>query len=508
MAKTTETSRAASAAGAATGAPPAAWPPLLAVAGAVAAVLVATSARYGYHRDELYFLVAGRHPDWGYPDQPPLTPVLAGLMDRIAPGSLVALRLPSALAAAATVLVAGLIAREMGGGRRAQLLAAGSTAVSAVILVTGHFVSTTTYDVLFSTLLCWLLARLVRTRASWLLLPAGLALGVGMLNKTLIGFLAAALAAGLLLVGPRPVLRSSWLVDGVACAVLLGAPYLVWQSLNGWPQLEMSRFIAAEGDQGGRLGFLPFQLLLVSPVLAPVWVAGLVRLLRTAAARPFRFLAVGYLLLAAFYLVTGGKAYYLAGMYPALLAAGAIATDGWLAAAAGRLRSRLVVAAIALSAAVGAAVGLAVLPARALGPVLAVNPDAGEQVAWPRYVRTVADVWAGLSRSEQATGLVLTANYGEAGAIERYGPAYGLPLPYSGHNGFARWRQPVGTAGPIVVVGYRRPQLDALFRSCQQRATLDNGLGLDTEEQGAPVWVCGFPAKPWSQLWPEITHLG
>jgi 4-amino-4-deoxy-L-arabinose transferase-like glycosyltransferase len=507
VATTGADSRLAPAAGSAAGTPPAAWRPLLAVAGAVAALLVATSARYGYHRDELYFLVAGRHPDWGYPDQPPLTPVLTRLMDGLVSGSLVALRLPSALAAAAVVLLAGLIAREMGGGRRAQLIAAACAAVSAVTLVTGHFVSTTTYDVLFSTLLCWLLARVVRTGDDWLLVPAGLALGIGLLNKTLVGFLAAAVVAGLLISGPRGALRSPWLVGGAAFAVVFGAPYVVWQSLNGWPQLEMSRLISADGDQGGRLGFLPFQLLLVSPVLVPVWVAGLVRLLRAAAARPFRFLAVGYLLLAAFYLVTGGKAYYLAGFYPVLLAAGAIAADDWLAAGVGPLRSRLLVTAVALSAVVGAVVGLAVLPARALGPVLAVNPEAGEQLAWPRYVQTVAEVWSGLSPSEQASGLIVTANYGEAGAIERYGPAYGLPPPYSGHNGFARWREPVGAAGPIVVVGYRQDRVDTLFSSCQQRATLDNGLGLDTDEQGTPVWVCGFPAQPWSQLWPELTHL-
>lgn len=494
------------AAGAAAGAPPTAWRPLLAVAGVVAAVLVATSGRYGYHRDELYFLVAGRHLDWGYPDQPPLTPLLARLAD--VGGSLVVLRLPSALAAGLTVLLAGLIAAELGGGRRAQLIAAACAGVSGVTLVTGHFVSTTTYDVLFSTVLCWLLARLVRTRRDPLLVPAGVVLGIGLLNKTLIGFLAIALLAGLLLCGPRQVLRSQWLVIGAAFAVVLGSPYLVWQALNGWPQLEMSRAIAAAGDQGGRIGFLPFQLLLVSPVLVPVWVAGLVRLLRVPAARPFRFLGVAFLLLAAFYLATGGKAYYLAGFYPVLLAAGAVSTDGWLAAGTGRLRSGLVTGAIAVSAAVGAVVGLAVLPASALGPVLAVNPDAGEQVAWPRHVQTVADVWSGLSRSEQATGVIVTANYGEAGALERYGPALGLPLPYSGHNGFARWRQPSGTASPIVVVGYEREEVDRFFGSCQQRATLDNGLGLDTEEQGAPVWFCGSPLQPWSQLWPRLTRLG
>ncbi|HZB50245.1 MAG TPA: glycosyltransferase family 39 protein, partial [Mycobacteriales bacterium] len=482
--------------------------PLLLVAIAVGAVLVATSARYGYHRDELYFLVAGRHPDWGYPDQPPLTPLIAGLMDWIAPGSLVALRLPSALAAAATALVTGLLACELGGGPRAQLIAAACSAVSAVTLVTGHIVSTTTYDVLLSALLCWLLARAVRTGEKWLLMPAGLVLGIGLLNKSLIGVLAATLVVGLLTAGPRSLLRSGWVFGGAVTALVLGAPYLVWQSLNGWPQLELTGDIAAEGDQGGRLGFLPFQLLLVSPVLVPVWVAGLVRLLRAGAARPFRFLGIGYLLLAAVYLVTGGKAYYLAGAYPALLAAGAIATDGWLDRGPIRLRRWLLTTAVALSAVVGAVVGLAVLPQRALGPVLAVNPEAGEQVGWPEFTDTVAAVWNEMPRGERGRAVIITANYGEAGAIERYGPARGLPPPYSGHNGFGSWRVPTGSAGPVLVVGYSDAERrDRLFRSCQRRATIDNGLGLDTEEQGVPVWMCSGPARAWYDLWPEIRHL-
>jgi hypothetical protein len=490
--------------GPATEAPGTARGPLLAIAGAVAALLVATSWRYGYHRDELYFLVAGRHLDWGYPDQPPLTPAIARVMDTIAGGSLVALRLPSALAAAGTVLLAGLLARELGGGRRAQIIAGACTAVSATTLVTGHIVSTTTYDVFFSALVCWLVARTLRTRRPSLLPAAGLALGVGMLNKPLVGFLAAALLLGVLLVGPRWVLRSSWLVVAAVIAGVLVAPYLAWQALNGWPQLEMSTAIAADGDQGGRVGFLPFQLLLVSPVLVPVWVAGLVRLWRD---RTFRAFAVAWLLLVVFYLVTGGKAYYLAGTYPVLLAGGAVAADRWLRDVPAR--ARLLAGALAVSLAVGAVVGLAVLPARALPPVLAINPDAGEQVAWPRYVDQVATVWNGLTSSQRNTGLVLTRNYGEAGAIDRFGPARGLPPAYSGHNGYADWRVPIGQAGPVVLVGYEDDaERGRLFGSCQRGATLDNGLGLDTEEQGTPVWVCAAPPKPWAELWPEITRLG
>jgi 4-amino-4-deoxy-L-arabinose transferase-like glycosyltransferase len=477
---------------------------------AVAAALVATSARYGYHRDELYFLVAGRdHPAWGYPDQPPLAPLIVGLMDRIAPGSVAVFRLPSALAAAVSVVLAALLAREFGGGRRAQLLAAAGVAVSAVTLVTGHFVTTTTFDVLFSAALCWLVARAIRVGDGRLLAPAGLLLGVGLLNKDLVGVLAVALLVAIALVGPRWMLRSRWLLVGAVAATLLGLPYLLWQGAHGWPQVTMARQIAGGDDQGGRLGFLPFQLVLVSPFLAPVWVAGLVRLFRGTEGRPFRAFGVMYLVLAAGYLATGGKAYYLAGAYPVLLASGAIAVDGWLRRGAGRLRATLLAVAIGLSAVVGAVVGLSVLPASRLGPVLAVNPDAGEMVGWPELTAAVAAAWYGLPESDRARAVVLTANYGEAGALQRYGPQRGLPRPYSGHNGFADWGVPPDPATVAVVLGYRPQRLvGSVFARCEQVGRVDNGQGVDNEEQGGPVLVCRDPLRPWSSMWPDLRHLG
>src|SRR5262249_48129848 len=171
------------------------------------------------------------------------------------------------------------------------------------------------------------------------------------------------------------MLASRWLWLGAGIAAAIGLPYLLWQARHGWPQITMAQQISGGDDEGGRLGVVPFQLLLVNPVLVPVWVAGLVRLSRAPDARPFRAFGVAYLLLAACYLLAGGKAYYLAGAYPVLLAAGGIATDGWLRRGTGRARARWLAAALAFSAVAGAAVGLAVLPARWLGPVLTVNPD-------------------------------------------------------------------------------------------------------------------------------------
>ncbi|HVQ95223.1 MAG TPA: glycosyltransferase family 39 protein [Mycobacteriales bacterium] len=488
-----------------------AWDGLLGMSAVVAVVLLATSGRYGYHRDELYFLAAGHHLAWGYPDQPPLTPAIIHLTDLLG-GSLPVLRTPSALAAALTVLLTGLTTRELGGGRRAQLIAAACSGVSAVTLVTGHFVTTTTFDVLFSAALCWLLARTIRTGDHRLLVPAGLVLGVGLMNKNLIGVLAAVLVASIAITGPRRLLASRWLWLGALIAVAGGLPYVLWQAANGWPQVHMAGRISGGDDQGGRVGFIPFQLVLVSPLLVPIWLAGLRRLLRDPDLRPYRAFGLGYLLLGAVYLVTGGKAYYLAGMYPVLLAAGGIAADGWLRRAAERgrgrsLRTRLTVA-IGLSAVINALIGLALLPTSALGPVLAVNPDAGEMVGWPRYADAVASAWNLLPPGDRGHAVILAQNYGEAGALLRYGPERHLPAPYSGHNGFAFWGVPPDSATTIVVTGYNQLDVDHWFGSCSLAGRVDNHQGVDNDEQGGPIFICHDPRQPWSVLWPQLEHLG
>ena len=177
--------------------------PVLGIAALLAAVLIAFSGRYGYHRDELYFLACGRHLAWGYPDQPPLVPLIARLMSDLAPASLVVLRLPAAFASAALVVLTGLLARELGGDRGAQLLAAASISVGALVMGAGHLLSTTTFDLPVWALLCWLIVRILRTGNDRLWLAAGLVAGVGLADSDLVAFLAAAVVAGLVIGGPR-----------------------------------------------------------------------------------------------------------------------------------------------------------------------------------------------------------------------------------------------------------------------------------------------------------------
>jgi Dolichyl-phosphate-mannose-protein mannosyltransferase len=475
-----------------------------AIAAAQFLVLVVTSPRYGYHRDEMYFIVAGSHPAFGYPDQPPLVPLLSWAMHELAPGSLLVLRLPSALVAATTTVLAALIAREVGGPRRAQLIAAGCTAASGVALAVGHFITTTTFDLLSTTALMWLMTRAVVRRSGPSVLAAGVVVGIGVEAKPQVGLVAAVLVATLLAVGPRSVLRSWWAAGGVAAAVIVAAPYVIWQQAHGWPQLTVARNIAGSAE-GGRIGFLPFQLVMVSILLVPVWIAGLVAPFRREDLRAVRFVSLTYAALGAVYLVGNGKAYYLASLYPALLGLGAVPTADWTLPT--RRRTGLLVAAIVLSAGVSAYVALPLLPERDLqgSAPFAINPDLGETVGWPRFIQTVSAAWRSIPTAERAHTAIFTENYGEAGAIDLLGRPL-LPRAYSGHNGFSEWGEPPPGDSHVLLIGADGAR-DALpaFDRCRTLARVDNGVGLANDEQGLPVLLCRTTAS-WSTLWPRLTH--
>ena len=468
--------------------------------------LIATSARYGYHRDELYFVAAGAHPAWGFPDQPLLSPLLARAMDLLAPGSLLVLRAPAILACGITTVVTGLLAREAGAGRRAQWLAAACWGAGAVCLVTGHFLTTTTYDVCATAVVSLLIVRVLRTGDDRLWVPAGLVLGIALLNKTMIALVVVVALGALAVLGPRNVLRSWWLAVGAALAVLGALPYGLWQLAHGLPQLQLARSIAHSGAEGGRAGFIPFQLILIGPLLAPVWIAGLTRLLRDPAVRALRCFAAAYLILIPLFLITGGKAYYMSGLYPVLLGAGAVPVATW--AGRSRVRTRALIGAVSLTAAISAVIGLCVLPARDLqgSVVMALNPDSGETVGWTRFADTVAAVYRSLPVGQQRLAAIFTQNYGEAGAIAHFGPARGLPYPFSGHNGWALWGPPPDGDNVVLLVGLDRYAAAAAFTGCSIRARIDNGVGLNNDEQGRLVWVCTGERRPWSLLWRSLRH--
>ena len=495
------------------GAAPAAGPRpfdrrVILVGGVVFAVLMALSPRYGFHRDELYFLDDARHLQASYVDQPVLTPLLAWVSLKLFGVSLAGLRLWPALAAGATVVISGLTARELGGGRRAQLLAAVGTGTMPALLASGHLATTTPYDVLAWTALALVVIRIGRTGDCRWWLAAGLILGLGLANKHSAGLFAAALVAGVLLSGGRAMVLNRWFLAGAAIAVAFTVPDLVWQAQHQWATIAMTQALNHENGGLGNIGtWVIGQVIMVTLALVWVWLAGLRFLWRSD--RPlWRALAWAYALLFILFAVsTGAKIYYLAGTYPYLLAVGFVAADGWLAARPGRVRNLMLATALTTVAALP--IVLPVLPAADVGWTSTVNGDSAESIGWPQLVQTVQQVWLSLPPAQRAHAVIFTANYGEAGAINELGRADGLPTAVSKRNTDWWWGPGNPAATTVVAVapgdapGYK-DYLSRFFTSVRPVATLSNPAGIRNQEQGGHVYLCTGTALPWAQLWPLL----
>ena len=487
---------------------------VIAVGAVVFAALLALSTRYGFHRDELYFIECARHLQASYVDQPVLTPLIAWVSLKLFGVSLLALRMWPALAAWATVVIAGLTAREFGGGRRAQLLAAVATATTPVVLGGDHLFGPTAFDLLAWSALALVVARIGRTGdpRSW---PAGgLVLGLGVANKHSVGLFAVALVVGVLLSGGRRLVLNRWFAAGAAIAAAFTIPDIWWQAQHQWATIAMTRALAEEnGGLANIASWVIGQLLMTVLALAAVWMAGLRFLWRSG--RPlWRALVWAYAILFVFFaLTTGGKIYYLAGAYIYLLGAGAVAVDGWLAARARRLRGLLL--ATAVTTALAVPVVLPVLPPGDVGWTQKINPVMAESVGWPQLVSTVRAVWSSLPARERASAVILTSNYGEAGAINVLGRGTGLPQAVSGHNTYWWWGPGNPRATTVLAVmpgpadgGGDAAYLSQFFTSVRAVATLSNPYGLRNQEWHGHVYLCTGPRRPWGQLWPRLRQYG
>lgn len=472
---------------------PLAWRPVGAVSAALVALLPALSPRYGYHRDELYFRVLAEHPGWGYVDQPPFTPMAARVSMTLFGDSPAALRVLPALAMAALVVLTALIARELGGGRAAQTLAAAGTATGAYVLIAGHTLLTVSFDLPFwAAAILFTLRALLRGGRWWL--AAGAVIGAATYNKLLIAMLVLALAAGVLAAGPRRLLVSRWLWAGALVAVVVALPNLLYQLTHDLPQLKMA---AALGENKGgemRVLFAPMQLLLFGPVVAVIGGFGFVRLWRD---RRVRALAVAYPAAAALTLVSGGRFDYTAGLILLLFAAGCVTAE-----AAGRDKIRSAGWSLALGGAGNAVIALPLVPLAVLGstPVPVVNEVARESVGWPALNAAVTGVLDALPPDERRRAVVVTANYGEHGSLSQAG----LTRVYSGHNQLWEYGPPPADGDPAILVN--AGWMSGEFGSCEVRATVDNGLGVENEEQGVPVFLCRGLRQPWSATWDRWRH--
>jgi hypothetical protein len=482
--------------------PPLARGPVFAATLLAGGLLTALSAGYGYHRDELYFRMLPAA--WGYVDQPPLTPLLAHWFSALFTDAAWAVRIPATIAMMTSVLVVALLTRELGGGRGSQALAAWGYAFAAIPMIMGHALLTSTIDLpVWPAVILFMVRALRREQPAWWL-AAGAVVGVSLYNKLLVAVLLVSLLAAVLIVGPRRMLWSRWVLGAALLALVVGAPNLIYQVANGWPQFKMGRALADNNSGDVHVLMWPFLIIMLGPPLAAVWITGLVWLWR----RPvLRFVAVAFPILLVLVFVMGAQFYYPFGLEAVLYAAGCVPAWPWLARSS--VWRNLMIIGVAINAAVSVVLALPLVPLGSLGgtPIPGINQVARDTVGWPRYVAQIAGVYHHVPLGQRTTTVVYASNYGEAGAVDRYGGRYGLPRVYSGQNQLHYEGRPPAAATTVVFVGGQYDDARSDFATCTVRARLDNGVDVDNEEQGEPVAICQDPIGGWSRVWPALAHL-
>jgi hypothetical protein len=487
--------------------------PLLVLAAAVALIHILTNGRYGFHRDELQFLSDARHMDWGFVAYPPFTPFVEHVSLALFGLSLVGLRLASVLAQSTALVFAGLMTRELGGHRFAQVTAALTVALSPLPLFEGTEFQYSTFDYLWWVLIAYFTIRLLKSENLRWWLAIGAVIGIGLLTKYSIVFYIAGILGGMVLSRARRYFLTGWFWAGVALALLIFLPNFLWLVRHDFISYTFLQHIhARDVGQGRADDFLVGQLrICINIVATPVALAGLILLLRD---RRYRMLGWMFLIPLVLFYFGKGRNYYLAGAYPMLLAMGASGAERWLAPLPTLARRTIPAVFYAALALCGAFVCAVVLPFASSGPLrdfaLQRNGDLREEFGWTDLVRTVAGIRDSLPPDQQAHLGITTGNYGEYGAIEILGPAYRLPMPIGTTN--SEWLRGYPTSPPttIIALGITREQADEIFTACRWAGHNSNPEGIRNEESEyhPDIFVCGPPRKPWAEVWKEHQDFG
>jgi hypothetical protein len=490
--------------------------PLARIVWAIAAVKLAlhlyAGRGYGFFVDELYNVALARHLDWGYVDVAPMIALLGRIELTLFGDSLAAVRLLPALAGAALVVLTAMIARELGGGRFAQGFAALCTLLAPGILALDHFLNVNALEPILWMICALLVIRMIRTGNARLWLWFGLVAGLGLETKHSMLIFGFALVAGLLLTSERKLLFNRWLILGGALAVAIFLPNLIWNIQHHFPFIEEQRNIAQSG-RDVRLSPLMFftqEMLAMLPLSLPVWIAGLWWLFRG----PYRAIAWAWCITAGIILLLSPRVYYLFPAYPVLFAAGAIAFEDLRV----RFLKPVYCALMVLMGAILAPTLIPILPPETyirysqfthlqqpriethnLGPLPQLFAD---QFGWEEMVATVAKAYNNLPPDVRQRTAIFGQNYGQAGAIDLFGPKYGLPPALSGHQNYYLWGPRGYTGESVIVMGDRRSRLESKFASVEVAGHVEHPYSMPY--QHFDIYYCRGMKWPLAEIWPKL----
>ena len=484
---------------------------LLALGGILIHILF--NGQYGFHRDELDVLMNARQLDWGYVAYPPLTPLVARLGLELFGESLRGLRIFSAIAQGIVMILAGLMARDMGGKRNAQVLSAFAVFIAPIALMAGTWIMYFAFDYLWWVLVAFFLVRLLATDNPRYWLGIGAGIGLGMMTKFTMAFWVIALVLAVLVTPARKYLRSKWLYLGVGLALLIYLPNLIWQVQHDFISLDFLSNIHARDIRWGRADdFLIEQLYgTTNPFSLPLWIVGLSLCLFGASLKRFRTLGWMFIVTFLVFLINRGRAYYVAPAYVMLLAAGSVGFEQWLESRTKATR-QLGFGLLWGAQVIGSLIAIVLMkPVAPINSSLweitsSVNEDVVEMIGWQDLTAQIAEIYQSIPEGERPRTVILAGNYGEAGALDLYGKQYNLPRIISGTNSL--WYRGYGEPEPetVIVVGFESSYASNFFASCRYTGKVTNSYQVKNEEttHHTGLYVCREPRRPWKDMWQEM----
>jgi hypothetical protein len=476
-----------------------------------------TAERYGFFGDELYYFACSKHLAWGYVDHPPMVALLTFLSTHIFGETMFSLRLMSGLAGAITVLLTALIARDLGGGKFSQSLAALSICFAPAFPAMSSFFSMNPVDIMLCALFVVLFVRVIKAPSGTKWIGLGILLGAGLLNKYTFLVLGFALLVSLVITKRWSILRSPWLYVSGTVGLLIFVPHIVWQIYHGWPTLEFMH----NATEYKNLSLSPFAFLSqlaigLNPFTLPLWLSGLAYLFFSRHVKEFRFLGWTTMVFLLVYMVQNSKAYYVLPIFPIVLAAGAVAVERFSLIMEARWPRWISLSILIVSGTILMPLAVPVLPvdqlviyAKTLGLWNSLRMEKGEKdvlplhfvyrLGWQGLVETIGTAYRALPQDERDSCAVLASWYGPAGAIDHFGSTVGLPHAICPRNNYWLWGTRHYSGKVVLAVGYDAGFLRRFFDRVEHLAHFDQPFGY-----GADVYLCGRPKAPLEEMWPRL----